>query len=153
MSYDRQQRNRGLELSTYGEFQLGLRGIAGFTFLDPEITKTGTASERGNDAAGIPGFMFSAGLDWDAPWVRGLAFNGRVIHTAGAYLTNANTEQFDDWTRFDIGARYRMEVAGTSVVLRTNIENIFDTAYWLTTGTYVTVGAPRTFILSATADF
>jgi iron complex outermembrane receptor protein len=152
-AYDGEQRNRGLELSAYGEFQPGLRGMAGATFLEPTITRTSTAAELGKDAAGVPDMMLSAGLDWDAPWIRGLAFNGRVIYTSGAYLNNTNTAQFDPWTRFDIGARYRTEIAGTPVVLRANVENLFDKTYWLTTGTYVTVGAPRTFVLSASVDF
>jgi iron complex outermembrane receptor protein len=153
LAYDGEQRNRGLELSTFGEFQPGLRAMAGVTFLDPELTKTAVAADKGKDAAGMPDMMASAGLDWDTPWIRGLALNGRAIYTSGAYLTNANTTQFDDWIRYDIGARYRTDVAGTPVVFRANIENIFDKNYWLTTGTYVTVGAPRTFILSASADF
>ena len=42
---------------------------------------------------------------------------------------------------------------GKPVVLRANIENLFDKEYWLTAGTYVTVGAPRTVLLSASVDF
>lgn len=152
-AYDGEQRNRGLELSAYGEFQPGLRGMIGATFLDPQVTKTATASEQGNDAAGVPDMTFSAGLDWDTPWVERLALNGRVIYTSGSYLNTANTLKFDSWTRFDIGTRYRTEVAGTPVVFRANIENLFDKDYWLTTGTYVTVGAPRTFVVSASIDF
>lgn len=152
-SYDGEQRNRGLELNAYGQLLPGLRGFASATFLDPELTKTANVAERGNDPAGVPDMTFSAGLDWDTPWVRGLALNGRVIYTSGSYLSNANTLKFDSWTRLDIGARYATEVVGTPVTLRANVENVFDKDYWLTTGTYVTVGAPRTFILSAAFDF
>ncbi|MBP2314327.1 TonB-dependent receptor [Azospirillum soli] len=153
LAYDGEQRNRGLELSAYGELLPGLRGMASASFLKPELTRTAVASEQGNDAAGVPDKTFSAGLDWDTPWVDGLALNGRVIYTSGSYLTNANTLRFDDWTRVDIGARYNATVAGKPVVLRANVENLFDKNYWLTTGTYVTVGAPRTVLLSASVDF
>ena len=85
--------------------------------------------------------------------MQGLALNSRVIYTSGAYLTDANTLRFDSWTRVDVGARYVVEMSGKPVVLRANIENLFDKAYWLTAGTYVTVGAPRTVMLSATIDF
>ncbi|WP_247874129.1 TonB-dependent receptor [Azospirillum sp. TSH58] len=153
LAYDGEQRNRGLELSAYGEILPGLRAMASATFLKPELTKTAVASEEGNDAAGVPDKSFSASLDWDTPWVEGLALNGRVIHTSGSYLTNANTLRFDGWTRFDIGARYTTDVSGKPVVLRASVENLFDKEYWLTTGTYVTVGSPRTVLLSATVDF
>jgi len=152
--YDGEQRNRGVELSVYGLIMPGLRGMASATFLKPELTNPSNPLERGNDAAGVPDKTFSAGLDWDTPWVRGLALNGRVIYTGSAYLTTANTVKFPDWTRLDIGARYTTtELTGKPVTFRFNIENVTGENYWLTTGTYVTVGAPRTYVLSAAFDF
>ncbi len=153
LAYDGEQRNRGLELSVYGEILPGLRGMASASFMDPQLTRTANAAVQGNDAAGVPDKTFSAGLDWETPWVQGLALNGRVIYTSGSYLTDANTQRFDGWTRFDIGARYATTIVGTPVTFRANVENLFDKDYWLTTGTYVTVGAPRTVLLSASADF
>jgi iron complex outermembrane receptor protein len=153
LAYDGEQRNRGVELSVYGEVLPGLRGMASATFIKPELTNPSDPTQRGNDAAGVPDKTFSAGLDWDTPWVRGLALNGRVIYTSGSYLTTANTARFPDWTRVDIGARYATTINGKPVTFRANIENLFDKDYWLTTGTYVTVGAPRTYIVSAAFDF
>ena len=129
-----------------------LRGLVGVTFLEPELTKPSNRSQRGNDAAGVPDRTFSAALDWDTP-VEGLSLNGRVIYTSGAYLTTANTQRFDGWTRVDIGARYRTVIADKPVVFRASLENVFDENYWLTAGTYVTVGAPRTVLVSASIDF
>lgn len=151
--YTAEQRNRGLELNATGELQRGLRGHASLTLLDPKLTKTINGQNQGNDAAGVPNRRFSAGLDWDTPWVRGLALNARVIHASGAYLTDSNALRFSGWTRFDVGARYRFEAAGKAVVLRANIENLADKRYWLTTGNYVAVGAGRTLMLSASVDF
>jgi iron complex outermembrane receptor protein len=153
-AYDGEQRNRGLELSAYGLLLPGLRGMAGVTFLRPELTNPATASERGNDAAGVPNVTFSGSLDWDAPWVTGLAFNGRVIHTGSSYLTNANLawQRFSSWTRYDIGARYATVLNGRPVTFRANVENLFDKRYWLTSGGFQTVGAGRTFLLSAAFD-
>lgn len=153
LAYDGEQRNRGIEISAYGEIVPGLRAFASAMFLKPELTSPSIASERGNDAAGVPERTFSGGLDWDVPWVPGLALNGRLIHTSGSYLTSANTLRFDGWTRVDFGARYRTEIAGKPVTFRANLENAFGENYWLTTGTYVTVGSPRTFTASATFDF
>ena len=152
-SYSGEQRNRGLELTAYGELRRGLRGIVSAAFTDPELTKAPAGLNEGNDAAGVPDLTASASLDWDTPWVPGLALNGRVIYTSGAYLTTANDQKFDSWTRVDIGARYRTAIGGKQVVFRANIENLFDKDYWLTEGTYVTVGAPRTAVLSASIDF
>ncbi len=153
LAYDGEQRNRGIEVSAYGEIVPGLRGMASAMYLKPELTNPTIAAERGNDAAGVPNWTFSGGLDWDLPWVPGLSLNGRVIYTGGAYMTTANTLRFDDWTRVDFGAQYRTEIAKTPIVFRANLENAFGADYWLTTGNYVTVGSPRTFIFSASVDF
>jgi iron complex outermembrane receptor protein len=150
--YFGQQRNRGLELSVYGELTRGLRGMASVAFVDPKLVETTPATDNGNDAAGIPDTTASVALDWDTP-VSGFALNGRAIYTSGAYLNSANTQRFDSWTRYDIGARYMTMMAGKLVVLRANIENVFDKKYWLTTGNYVTVGSPRTAVVSASIDF
>lgn len=155
LAYDGEQRNRGVELSAYGLLLPGLRGMVSATFLRPELTNPANPLERGNDAAGVPDKTFSAALDWDVPWLTGLAVNGRVIYTSGSYLTglNLSTQRFDDWTRVDVGARYTTTVNGTPVTFRANIENLFDENYWLTTGTFVTVASPRTYIVSAAFTF
>lgn len=152
-SYGGEQRNRGLELSVFGEITRGLRAMGSVAVVDAKLVTTNNGLNQGKKPAGVPDNTFSAGLDWDTPWVQGLSLNGRVIHTSGAYLTDANTLRFDAWQRYDIGARYTTRVAGKPVVLRGAIENVFDKNYWLTAGTYVGVGSPRTFILSASVDF
>ncbi|WP_398478279.1 TonB-dependent receptor [Tardiphaga sp.] len=154
LAYDGEQRNRGVELNAYGLILPGLRGMASATFLKPELTNPTDPTQRGNDAAGVPDKTFSAGLDWDVPGVQGFALNGRVIYTAGSYLTTANLLKYPDWTRVDIGARYTTTaLTGKPVTFRANIENVGGANYWLTTGTFVTVGSPRTYILSAAFDF
>jgi iron complex outermembrane receptor protein len=151
--YFGEQRNRGVELSAYGEIQRGLRGMASLAYNDAKLTSTAGGVFQGNKAAGMPDTTATASLDWDTPWVSGLSLNGRAVYTSGAYTTNANIAKFDPWTRWDIGARYRTLVNGKAVVLRANLENLFNKNYWLTTGTYVTVASPRTLLVSATVDF
>jgi iron complex outermembrane receptor protein len=153
LAYDGEQRNRGLELSAFGELLPGLRALASVTFLKPELTNPTNPAERGNDAQGVPDRTFSGALDWEVPGVPGLALNGRVIYTSGAYLNTANTLRFDDWTRVDFGARYRTEIGNKPVTLRASLENAFGADYWLTTGNFVTVGSPRTVLVSASFDF
>ncbi len=151
-SYGGEQRNRGLELTAYGEVQRGLRLMAGAAFNDARLTRTAGGVNQGNDAAGVPGRTFNLGLDWDTPWVPGLSLNGRVIHTSSVYADAANRLRVGDWTRLDIGARYATKVANQPVVFRASLENAFDRNYWVVSN-YVTVGAPRTLMLSAAVDF
>src|SRR5690606_6199338 len=89
--YFGEQRNRGVELTAYGELQPGLRLMASANFMDAKLTKTPGGVDEGKRAPGVPERTFSLGLDWDTPWVRGLSVNGRVIHTSSVYLDNPNT--------------------------------------------------------------
>lgn len=84
--------------------------------------------------------------------MQGLSVNGRVIHTSQVYTTEVNDLRMPSWTRMDIGARYAAKISGKPVTLRANLENVFNRDDWITS-TYVTVGAPRTLMLSASVDF
>ncbi len=150
-SFGGEQRNRGLELTAYGEIQRGLRAMASASFNSAKLTRTAGGVNQGNNAAGVPDRTFNLGLDWDTP-VQGLSINGRVINTSAVYADAANRLRVDAWTRLDLGARYATKVAGKPVVFRANLENVADKNYWVVSN-YVTVGAPRTLMLSAAVDF
>ncbi|WP_454688695.1 TonB-dependent siderophore receptor [Achromobacter aloeverae] len=152
-SFDGEQRNRGFELAAFGEVMDGLRVMASGTFYDATLKKTAGGVNEGNDANGVPNHAYNLGLDWDVPGVAGLSLNGRVIYTSSMYFNAANTMKLPAWTRYDLGARYRTRVMGKPVVFRATVENLFNKTYWLTSGTYATVGAPRTVLLSAQIDF
>lgn len=151
--YDGEQRNRGLELSAYGELRPGLRLMASAAFIQSKLNKTQNGVNQGNRSPGVPRHTLSLGADWDTPWVQGLSLNARALRTSDMYLDNANTVRLAGVTRFDVGARYRTVIAGKETVLRANIENVADKRYWLAAGTYATNAAGRTLMLSATVDF
>ncbi|PVY62586.1 iron complex outermembrane receptor protein [Pusillimonas noertemannii] len=151
--YFGEQRNRGLELTAYGELQPGLRIMASAAFTQGKLTKTQGGINEGNTAPGVPRRTFNLGLDWDTPWVEGLSLNGRVSHTSSTYISAENTLSLPAVTTFDVGARYRTRVAGKTVVFRANIDNLTDKKYWLASGSFATNAAGRTFMLSATVDF
>jgi iron complex outermembrane receptor protein len=152
-SFGGETRNRGLELTAYGEIQKGLRLLASAAFNDATLTRTAGGVNQGNEANGVPERTFNLGLDWDAPWVEGLSLNGRVIHTSAMYYDAANILRMPGWTRLDLGARLRTNVAGKPVVLRASLENVSNKSYWVTASGYTTTGAPRTLMLSAQVDF
>ncbi|NWN62671.1 TonB-dependent receptor, partial [Pseudomonas allii] len=101
-----EQRNRGVEVSVFGEVAPGTRLLGGVTLLDAQLTKTGVAANQGNTPVGVPKVQANLWAEWDAPWVEGLTLTSGAIYTASQYVNQANTQQLDAWTRFDIGARY-----------------------------------------------
>jgi len=152
--FDGEQRNRGLELTAYGEVQRGLRLMASVAFNQAKLTRTQNGVNQGNTATGVPKVNYNLGVDWDTPWLQGLSFNGRVVSSSAVYRDIANTLRTPSWTRLDLGARYATKLSGKPVVFRANLENVSDKAYWITgLNSYSTTGLPRTLTVSAQFDF
>ncbi|MCW0233545.1 MAG: TonB-dependent receptor [Ferrovibrio sp.] len=153
---DGEQRNRGIELSTFGSLTDDLRILGGVTYIKAEQTKTASGTNDGKAAIGVPETYLNLGVEYDTWFDRDLTLTARMIHTGSQYANAGNTLSIPSWQRFDIGARYRLETRGTPVTIRANIENLFDANYWTSTNRgfeSLSLGAPRTFLLSASVDF
>lgn len=150
-----EQRNRGVELSLFGEPRPGLRLRGGVTVLDASLHKSADGENEGKDIAAVPGLQANLNGEWDLPFLPALSLNAGVAHTGRTYLDDANTLKLPDWTTFDLGARYRLVAADTPLTLRASVENLGNEAYWFSTsgGYGLNLGKPRTLLLSVTADF
>ncbi|KPP81254.1 MAG: TonB-dependent receptor [Oceanicaulis sp. HLUCCA04] len=153
-----EQTTRGLELSMFGTPIEGVRLIGGATLLDAELSRTQGGVNEGNTPIGVPDLQLNLNAEWDVPGVSGLTLDGRVLHTSSQYIDAANTVSIPDWTRVDAGVRYTFTVDGRELALRARLENVFDEAYWASTGgfpgaNYLVQGAPRTLRISASASF
>ena len=150
---DGQQRNQGIEFTMFGEPLPGLRPIGGFSILNAIQTNTLNGTNNGKYAVGVPTFQANVGLDWETPWVKGLAVGGRVIYTGLTYLDPANLQPVPAWTRVDLSAAYTFERPdGKPIALRGQVINVGNNNYWMA-ASGLTQGQPRTFMLSLTADF
>jgi iron complex outermembrane receptor protein len=154
-SADGEQRNRGIELGSFGQLTDTVRLLGGITLLQGRLTRTAGGTNNGRTAPGVPDVQVNLGAEWDTPFVPGLTLSGRTIYTSTQYYDNANTQHIPDWVRFDVGARYTFEVRGRPVTVRGNILNIANRGYWASaTPTYgLSLGIPRTFLLSTSFDF
>jgi len=152
-SQDGRARIRGLELAAYGELQRGLRFNASGTFFATEQSHTANGAADGKEIGAVPKHNFNLGLDWDTPWLTGLALNTRITNTGAMLYSNSSSLKVPGWTRTDIGARYISKAAGQVITYRANIENLFDKNYWVMQNGYVGTSSGRTFVLSAQVDF
>ncbi|MYM75391.1 TonB-dependent siderophore receptor [Duganella sp. FT134W] len=157
-SIEGEQRNRGLELTAYGEPLRGLRVLGGATFLDATQQRTAGGVTDGKDVIGVPDTQMNVGVDWDVPGVRGFSLSARALHTSSQWANAANTQQLPSWNRLDLSTRYEFKVADHSVVLRARVDNVTDKNYWASAGGsqgtgYLVLGAPRTFGLTASTEF
>ncbi|MFC7297493.1 TonB-dependent receptor [Herminiimonas aquatilis] len=152
-----EQKNRGVELSLFGNVQRGLRLLGGLTVLDTE-QKTSVASLNGKDSIGVPKTMANLGVEWDVPGMSGFSVNSRVVYTGSQYANGTNTLEIPSWTRVDLGARYLSTIANKLVTWRARVDNVANRDYWASSGgypgqSYLVLGAPRTFTLSASIEF
>ena len=101
-----EQRNRGMELSLFGNLRDDLRLLGGLSLTDATLTRTADGANNGNGAPGVPTIQVNMGLEWDTPFVPGLTLSGRATFTGEQHIDNANSQSLPAWTRLDIGGRY-----------------------------------------------
>jgi len=152
------QRNRGVELTAFGELTKNMRLLSGITFLNAKQLQTSGSANNGNYAIGVPKLQANAGLEYDIPGVRGLTVNGRATYTSTQYADAANKLEVPSWVRYDIGARYLTDIGGRAVTFRASIENLANRNYWESAGGasnsgYLVLANPRTFSSSVSVAF
>ncbi|HSI46485.1 MAG TPA: TonB-dependent receptor [Methylophilus sp.] len=148
------QRNRGVEFLTQGEVIEHVRLLGGLALTEGKLVKTEGGTTDGNTAPAVPRQQFNLAAEWDTPMLPGLTLTARMLHTGEQYLDPENTQKIPSWNRYDLGARYAFTAGKVPVTLRGSIENLFDKNYWLSAARQgLSVGAPRTVLLSVTADF
>jgi iron complex outermembrane recepter protein len=151
---DGEQTNRGIELTFNGEPSRFIRLIGGLTINDAKITRSLNGTNNGKVAVGVPGYQANLGTEIVLPFVKGLTLTGRVVVTGHQYLDIINLQRVDDWTRFDLGARYVAVVDNHPVTLRVSAENIDNRRYWYSAfGGYLLQGTPRTVKASLTFEY
>jgi len=154
---DGQQRNQGVEFSSYGEITQGLRLLGGATYLNAETTRSSDVLVSGKKVLGVPETLVNLGVEWDVAGLRGLTVDGRLVYTSSQWVDGQNTESIPAWTRVDVGGRYAFAVGDKLMTVRANIENLTNKSYWSSVGgapgaDYLILAAPRTFLLSLSVD-
>lgn len=130
-SVDGEQRNRGLELSAFGEIVHGIRVLGGASRIDAVQVRTEDADgdgrrsrwKQGDRRARLAGHL---GGEWDVRALTGLTLTGRLIHTSPRYVDPDESRTISGWTRYDVGVRYTAAVAGKPLTFRAMVENVTD---------------------------
>ncbi|HEX7817067.1 TonB-dependent siderophore receptor [Dyella sp.] len=149
---DGEQRNRGIEWSFYGEPVTGVRLLGGASYIQPLLTNTQGGLQDGNDGIGAPRYQGNVGGEWDIPGTP-VTVNARVVYTDSQYADTANKLRIPAWTTYDVGARVNTHLGSVPTALRFTVQNLTNKGYWASAlGGYLTQGAPRTYLLSASFD-
>lgn len=153
-SFGGEQRNRGVEWGFFGSPLQGVRLMGGIAYSDPQVTKAASPANQGKQATGLPKWQGKLGVEWDMPALQGLTLTANATTASKQYLSADNSLSVPGRTVFDVGARYATKVAGNPVTLRAAVTNVTNKAYWAKPHfTSLALGAPRTFMLSASMDF
>ncbi|MEJ2804561.1 TonB-dependent receptor [Comamonadaceae bacterium PP-2] len=150
-SFGGEQRNRGLEFAFFGELVRGVRLMGGISYTEAKLTRTAGGVNQGRYATAMPRWQGKLGTEWDIPGVQGLTASANMVAMSKQYISADNSLWVAGRTVYDLGARYATTVANRPVTLRAHVSNVFNKAYWagsLGSG----LGAPRTFLLSASVD-
>ena len=153
-SFGGEQRNRGVEWGFFGEPLRGVRLMGGVAYIDPKVTKAALAVNEGRQATGVPKLQGKLGIEWDVPAVQGLTLTANATAVSKQYISADNSLSVAGRTTYDVGARYATRVADRPLVLRASVNNLTNKAYWgMPQLSSLALGAPRTFMLSASMDF
>jgi iron complex outermembrane receptor protein len=153
-SFGGEQRNRGVEWGFFGSLLDDVRLMGGIAYSDPEVTKAAVAANEGRQATGVPKWQGKLGVEWDMPATQGLTLTANATSASKQYLNADNSLSVPGRTVFDLGARYATRVSGRPLTLRADVTNVTNEAYLAKPHyTSLALGAPRTFLFSATMDF
>ena len=125
-------RNRGIELSLTGEIVPGVTIVAGTLLLDPRISGEAVDSGLiGPRPVGQIRRRSVANLDWrlqggKSAWSFDLALEDLSARNANA----RGTLSAPPHTTINLGARYRFTMAGLKMLLRPNVQNLFNSYGW-----------------------
>ena len=147
---DGRQENNGVEFSVTGKIIPELTVVGGITVLDAKVKKTSVSANEGNSPTNVAEQMAKLYAEYDINAVPGLAVTGGAFYTGKQYVDEANDYRLPSFTTFDAGARYRIKLPDNTLTLRTNVSNLANKEYWLTSSY---LGDPRTLTFSAELEF
>ena len=147
--------NRGVELSLAGQITPRLTVVAGSTWIDQkvsgELVDNGIIGERPIGAFKLRNL---ANVNWQLPWHEKLTLTARFESTSVRNANAANTLEIPARWVGGLGARYRTMVGKVPVLVRANVDNIFDRYGWNVTGSgFFMPNGPRRYSLTVAADF
>lgn len=141
------QKDKGFEYSVAGAVNDKLDIIGGFTYMDAKQTLD---DQR---VSGAPHWSGTMGLVYKVN--QSLHLIGRAQYFGRAPIKSSGGKEkytVPSHTIFDFGASYETKIHETPVTLNAMLYNAFGKDYWLATAGQdsVHLGAPRTFVFSAT---
>ena len=151
-------RNRGLEFSLSGQIAPGFNLVVGSVYLDAQVS--GEEVNLGlitSKPVGTFKLHNVANLNWNVPWHKPLTLTARFESTSDRIASDnpAAPKSFVIPARSvtSLGARYRLTVGKTPILIRATVDNVFNKFGWNQGGgQFFIPNGSRRFSLSLAAD-
>jgi iron complex outermembrane receptor protein len=146
-----EQRHRGAEVELHGQLTPQLSLIAGYSYIDAEITKSNDGNQ-GNRPTQVPKHMANLWLRYElSDWLPGLGIGAGVRHIGKQAGDDANSFDTPDYSLLDMAAYYETG----PWYFQLNGNNLTDKDYIAscTSMTACYPGDPRTLLLSTRYTF
>jgi len=144
-----ENRYKGFEYSAVGKLSDKWSLMGGFMYLNGKREKTAKGAKDGWYATGAPKWNAVLTASYDAN--KDTSLFGRVNYTGKSHL-NDNGEMVKAFATFDLGVKHKFNMGKTGVTLSATCYNLLGKDYWISRGTSVALGAPRTIMLGAQFD-
>jgi len=150
-----EERHRGVEVSLTGQLAKGLTVVAGVVLMRPRVTGEEVDAGRvGKIPVAQVKRLAIVGVDWQVPRMARLSLNATVTSLSKREASRDNQLQIPARNVLDLGARYRLEVAGAPATVRVQVFNVFDKyGYRTSTSGVFTPLAQRRVAVTLAADF
>jgi iron complex outermembrane recepter protein len=155
-------KSKGIEFDTTGELLPGWNIIAAYSYMPfAEITKDvvfgGGTGNQGNRLFLAPrnsGSLWST-YEFQKSALRGIKFGAGAVSVGQRQGNAANSYQLPGYVTANLMASYQIKVGATKVTTQLNVDNLLDKTYYAGTnsGSFITFGAPRTFMGSVRVEF
>lgn len=147
-------RHRGIEISIAGQIAPGLNLVAGNVLLDAEVSgEEVTRGVIGRRPIGTFVRHTIVSLDYRLPWHNPLSLDATFEGTSDRTANAANNLLIPTRAVMHLGARYRLKLAGTPVLVRAQVGNVTNTFGWNVGGSgFFIPNGGRRFSLSVAAD-
>ena len=141
---DGEQDNKGVEWSITGEIGKKWDLIGGVMYLDAKDNQ-GRDVNGASEWSGVLGAIYRPSSEW--------SLLGRMMYVGNTTINNGVLD-VPSYVKFDLGASYKTKIGETPLTVNAMLYNINGKDYWAARAgsSSLSVGAPRTFVLSATVD-
>ena len=146
-------RNRGIEASLAGQVTKRLNIVVGAVFLDARVS--GDAVDLGligNRPVGSYGRTVTGAVNWDVPWVQGLAVDVTYESSSDRIANAANSFVIPARYVAALGGRYRFDLFDKPASFRAQVASVNGVYGWNNLGEGFYYNPPRRFQMSLTVD-